>query len=168
MQFLALSALTLALIGRCVAEPIPIAAMRLDTDLARGLPPLPPLRAFNNLPAHDLNAFWPCLRCSVECAAVITGCTMVCVVGAADPALCGVSDPPFGPLSVTCYPVVDTNYSLALYRGRWRLKSLHRVLAALPRLAGSSYLRPLIPAPLASCVNSGYGGIGRNLGCQSR
>lgn len=135
MHFFALSALTLALIGRCVAEPIPIAAMRLDTDLAHGPPPL---RAFNNLPANDPNAFWPCLRCSVECAAVITGCTMVCVVGAADPALCGVSDPPFGPLSVTCYPVVDTNYSLALYRGRWRLKSLHRVLAALSRLAGSS------------------------------
>ncbi len=89
MQFFALSALALTLIGRCLAEPIPIDALHRDDLPARMVIPV---RQFNQLPGGDLNAFWPCLRCSVECAAVIIGCGVVCTAAEIDGPLCGVSD----------------------------------------------------------------------------
>lgn len=88
MQFLALSALVLTLVGRCLAEPIPV--NRDDLVARTPLPPLP----FNFLPANDPNALWPCFRCVAECAIVVAGCTAVCVVTEVQPELCGVSDRP--------------------------------------------------------------------------
>ena len=88
MQFFAFSALALTLIGRCLAEPIPIDAMHRDELEVRagGIRPL------NKLPRNDPNAFWPCLRCSIECSAVVTGCGLVCLAAEIDGPLCGVSD----------------------------------------------------------------------------
>lgn len=91
MQFLALSALALTLIGRCLAEPIPIDAMHRD-DLVARTPALPP--PFNSLPASDPKAFWPCFRCMTECTTVVAGCSLVCLVAEFQPELCGVSDRP--------------------------------------------------------------------------
>ena len=89
MQFLALSAFALAVIGRSLAEPIPINAMHHDKLVSRVASNAP---RFNELPANDPNAFWPCLRCAVECGAVVAGCGIVCAAAEIDGPLCGVSD----------------------------------------------------------------------------
>jgi len=112
MQFLAISALALTVIGRCLAEPIPVNVLPRGDPL-NGVPGIGS-RPFNNLPANDLNAFWPCVRCSIDCAAVAFGCGVVCLAAEIDGPLCGVSHQTLPITIAPCRRLIPTVLSFVL------------------------------------------------------
>jgi len=81
MHLLTVSTFILAVIGTCVAEAIPAGVMfRPGPNSMTG----PGRRPGGH--------FWACIRCDLECIAVLAGCTLVCVIPEVfQPELCGVS-----------------------------------------------------------------------------